>query len=92
MSIAVTASQPDTKGLESFLDEKELSGLLRVSRGTLRAWRCQSKGPRYRKIGQLVRYSPQDVREWLFRQPTGGSSLKAGSIMPSAPPKLQETK
>ena len=58
--------------LEILLDEKELSRLFRVSIGTLRFWRTIGRGPRYRKVGQLVRYAPSDVHEWLSRRPTGG--------------------
>lgn len=60
------------QNLETLLDEKELSLLLRVSIGTLRFWRTIERGPRYRKVGQLVRYAPSDVHEWLNRRPSGG--------------------
>lgn len=60
--------------LETLLDEKELSRLFRVSIGTLRFWRTIKRGPRYRKVGQLVRYAPSDVHEWLSRRPTGGET------------------
>jgi len=58
--------------IETLLDEKELARLIRVSIGTLRFWRINGKGPRYRKVGQLVRYAPSDVNEWLNSRPTGG--------------------
>jgi predicted DNA-binding transcriptional regulator AlpA len=58
--------------LETLLDEKQLSRLLRVSVGTLRYWRILARGPRYRKVGQLVRYAPSDVHAWLERRPCGG--------------------
>jgi hypothetical protein len=60
------------QSLETLLDEKELSRLLRVSIGTLRFWRAVGRGPRYRKVGQLVRYSPSDVQAWLNSRPIGG--------------------
>jgi excisionase family DNA binding protein len=60
--------------LEQLLDEKELAQLIRVSRGTLRYWRAEGKGPRYRKVGQLVRYAPSDVHEWLNSRPSGGEA------------------
>ena len=58
--------------LETLLNEKELSRLFRVSIGTLRFWRAIGRGPRYRKVGQLVRYAPSDVNDWLNRCPAGG--------------------
>jgi predicted DNA-binding transcriptional regulator AlpA len=62
------------QNLETLLDEKELSRLLQVSIGTLRFWRTIERGPRYRKVGQLVRYAPSDVHEWLNRRPSGGET------------------
>ena len=62
--------------IETFLDEKQLGQKLRVSISTLRLWRTECRGPRYHKIGQLVRYSPTDVRDWLIRQQTGGDLRK----------------
>jgi hypothetical protein len=58
--------------LEVLLNEKELARLFRVSIGTLRYWRIHGRGPRYRKVGQMVRYAPSDVHDWLDRRPTGG--------------------
>lgn len=69
---AVETSQMSDDLIETFLDEKQLAQKLRVSIGTLRLWRANGKGPRHHKIGQLVRYSPTDICEWLLRQRTGG--------------------
>ncbi len=66
--------------LETLLDEKELSRLFRVSIGTLRFWRAIGRGPRYRKVGQLVRYAPSDVQEWLNSRPTGGEADEAAEV------------
>jgi predicted DNA-binding transcriptional regulator AlpA len=66
--------------LETLLDEKELSRLFRVSIGTLRFWRTIGRGPRYRKVGQLVRYAPSDVHKWLNRRPTGGEPVAEAEV------------
>jgi predicted DNA-binding transcriptional regulator AlpA len=58
--------------IETLLNEKQLSRLIGLSIGTLRFWRSEGKGPRFRKIGQLVRYAPSDVTQWLNRRPSGG--------------------
>jgi predicted DNA-binding transcriptional regulator AlpA len=63
--------------IETLLDEKQLAEKLHLSVGTLRLWRTENKGPRYHKIGQLVRYSPTDIRDWLVRQQTGGDVRQA---------------
>jgi predicted DNA-binding transcriptional regulator AlpA len=51
---------------------------IRVSVATLRYWRGEGKGPRYRKVGQLVRYSPSDVQDWLNSRPAGGEEVSRG--------------
>jgi len=53
---------------------------LRVSIGTLRFWRTIERGPRYRKVGQLVRYAPSDVHDWLSRRPTGGEVASEAEV------------
>jgi predicted DNA-binding transcriptional regulator AlpA len=58
--------------IESLLDERDVAGWIRVSVATLRYWRSEGKGPRYRKVGQLVRYAPSDVNDWLNSRPSGG--------------------
>lgn len=35
---------------------------------TLEGWRVQGKGPRYVKIGRLVRYRIEDLNAWLEAQ------------------------
>ena len=63
--------------LEILIDEKELARLIRVSIPTLRYWRSEGKGPRFRKVGQLVRYAPSDVSAWLNSRPSGGKVVDA---------------
>ena len=58
--------------VETLLDERQLAQKLRVSVGTLRYWRTMDKGPSFHKIGQLVRYSPSAVNDWLSRCSSGG--------------------
>jgi predicted DNA-binding transcriptional regulator AlpA len=69
------ASETGGQPIEALLDEKELAQWLRVSIGTLRYWRTEGKGPRYRKVGQLVRYAPADVHDWLNSRPSGGEGV-----------------
>jgi hypothetical protein len=66
--------------LEILLDEKELARLLRVSIGTLRYWRVTCRGPRYRKVGHLVRYAPSAVQDWLNQRPSGGEVEAAAGV------------
>lgn len=51
-----------------FLDEKALCQWLGISAATAQAWRSQSKGPAYFKIGRGVRYNRADVEAWVNDQ------------------------
>src|ERR1035437_3528648 len=74
------------KPLETLLEEKELAETLQVSIGTLRTWRTDGKGPRFHRIGQMIRYAPSDVKEWLLsRQAGGGMAAVARCPRPSRP-------
>ena len=55
-------------------DEKEadVAKALSISLAAVRRWRTEEKGPRYLKLGTLVRYRLRDVNEWLQSRPAGG--------------------
>jgi len=57
---------------DSLLTEMEVSMHLHVSVACMRRWRLERRGPRFVKIGSLVRYKPQDVEAWINARPTGG--------------------
>jgi len=63
--------------LEKLLEEKELAETLQVSLGTLRTWRTEGTGPRFHRIGQMIRYAPSDVKEWLLTRQGGGEAMEA---------------
>lgn len=52
----------DARGL---IGEATLAALLAVSRSTLQSWRYSGKGPRYIKVGRLIRYRNSDVDAFL---------------------------
>lgn len=54
--------------LNSFYTEASLAKKLSVSKPLLRKWRRLGAGPRFFKMGRCVRYSPQDVANWLKSQ------------------------
>lgn len=66
-----------TTAMSALLTETEVSQVLRVSLATLRKWRVDKRGPRFIKIGPLVRYQLEDLREWLSSLPTGGLCSRA---------------
>jgi predicted DNA-binding transcriptional regulator AlpA len=57
---------------DSLLTETEVSKHLRVSIACVRRWRLEHRGPRFFKIGSLVRYRPEDVEYWINARPAGG--------------------
>ena len=46
------------------LTPKELAARLGVSRGTLKRWRREGKGPAWCRVGAQVRFRPEDVASW----------------------------
>ncbi len=50
---------------KKLMDQKELAQYLMVAEKTLEHYRWKGVGPRYIKIGKLVRYRECDVIEWL---------------------------
>ena len=59
---------------KDFYTEIELSERISVSLSTLRRWRLENRGPKFRKLGALVRYGADDLKLWTQAQPSGGAS------------------
>lgn len=51
--------------LEPLLTEDAAANVLNVSKGTLRNWRSQGKGPPVSRIGAAVRYEPSRLRDYI---------------------------
>ena len=51
--------------MQNFLTEKEVAKQIRVSPASLRRWRLVLRGPRFIKVGALVRYRPEDLEQWM---------------------------
>lgn len=56
------------------LCEKLASRFLSVSQRTLQAWRVAGSGPAYIKMGRAVRYSPDDLQNWINSKRQGGGA------------------
>ena len=50
------------------ITETELARRTEVSTAVLRKWRREGKGPRFLKLGRLIRYFVQNVDAWLQAQ------------------------
>jgi predicted DNA-binding transcriptional regulator AlpA len=57
------------------LTECQVAERLGISLGTIRRYRMLQRGPKFKKLGVLVRYAPSDVEAWLNSRPTGGEQL-----------------
>lgn len=47
------------------LTQKQAASMLGISPATMQMWRWQNIGPRYLKLGRLVRYRLQDIEAYL---------------------------
>jgi hypothetical protein len=50
--------------VEPLLTEKQVAAILQTAVQTLRNWRCRGVGPAFTKVGPLVRYTPQALRDY----------------------------
>ena len=46
---------------QQLITEKEAAHFLSVSLRTIQNWRFRNRGPKYKKLGRLVRYSVADL-------------------------------
>jgi excisionase family DNA binding protein len=67
--------------MSALLSEEEVAKQLHVSVASLRRWRLERRGPRFIKVGSLVRYKPEELEAWLVALPTGGAGP---SVNPSS--------
>lgn len=51
--------------MENLLDKKQLAEKLNISVKTIDLWMRSGKGPRFIRIGKLVRFKKQDVEEFI---------------------------
>jgi excisionase family DNA binding protein len=49
----------------AYLTEREVAYRLNVSLALLRKWRIQKKGPKFVKVGRLVRYARRDIEAFM---------------------------
>lgn len=51
--------------LPDYIDPDTLTGVLGVSKRTLQRWHAARRGPARCKVGNLIRYRIEAVRDWL---------------------------
>jgi len=70
--------------MQNFLTEKEVAKQIKVSLASLRRWRLLQRGPRFIKVGALVRYRAEDLEQWMESLPSGGTTSQRQEIHLSA--------
>ena len=56
--------------MDDWLTTKEAARLLKMSPGTLFNWRAEGRGPTFRNLGRAVRYSRQEIEQWIRGEET----------------------
>lgn len=64
---------------DKLLDEREAAELIGVSPSTLNSWRVRRVGPRFLKIGRLVKYRASAISAWIDAQEIGTSDQPKGA-------------
>ncbi len=52
---------------EQLLTESDAAETLKFTRNTLRKWRREGRGPRYKRLGRAIRYRLRDLLTWAER-------------------------
>lgn len=60
-----------------FFDTKQAAGYLGLKRTTLEAWRCRGGGPKFVKLGRLVKYRQSDLDDFIKAQVRSNTSETA---------------
>jgi predicted DNA-binding transcriptional regulator AlpA len=61
------------------LNEERAAEILSVTTAALRRWRRELRGPRYVKVGRLIRYRESDLETWID-QNTKGPITRKGNV------------
>ena len=78
MSAPTDSDRPNLRLIRScetataeLIDEPTLASRLGVSRSTLQSWRYAGRGPRFIKLGRIIRYRASDVDAYLIANTHG---------------------
>lgn len=59
---------------DTTLTAEEAAELIGLKPQSLAVWRMEGRGPRFRKVGRLVRYSAAEVAKFLEQQTCGSTN------------------
>ncbi len=58
----------------ALLTEAMVAQRLHCEVKTLQAWRCRGGGPKFIRVGRLVRYAPEDLATYIESRRVGSTS------------------
>ena len=61
-------------GEKMYLSALEIKERFGISENTLANWRCAKRGPKFYKIGGLVKYNAEEFEEWIIRHQVSNES------------------
>jgi hypothetical protein len=64
---------------QNLLNEMQVAEVLAVTISAVRGWRLRGGGPRYIKIGKLVRYRPADLDAYIESRVFDHTSQRGGA-------------
>ncbi|MFY4729118.1 helix-turn-helix transcriptional regulator [Nitrospira sp. BLG_2] len=59
---------------EQLIDQRAMSRMLGITTKTAETWRVRGSGPRFIKVGSLVRYRKADIQAWLISRTASSTS------------------
>jgi excisionase family DNA binding protein len=60
--------------MERLLSQREVAELLGIAERSMESWRLRGGGPRYVRVGRLIRYRHTDVSAWLAARERSSTS------------------
>jgi hypothetical protein len=73
-TVSVVTLSPPVMNADASYNEEQAALILNVSVRTLQSWRLRGGGPRYLKMGRLVRYRGRDLIEHQERNSRNSTS------------------
>ena len=79
--VEVRNTDPEAEKLQ-LISAEAAAALLGCDPETMACWRCEGTGPRFVKVGRLVRYNRADIEKWVlartFESTSRASSARGG--------------
>ena len=65
--------------MRNLLDTAEAAPLAGASPKTLENWRTLGFGPKFIRVGRLIRYDPDDIKAWLDARRVSSTSERVAA-------------